>query len=69
MTLYRYKGMENILKRLLKFKRVEIPSSESSHKDLLNLAVNGNIISQSLSDELDKYRGFRHFFFMRMGFY
>ncbi len=57
-----YTGMENILKRILKFKRVIIPSSGSSHKDLLTLAVEEDIISRELSDELDRYRGFRHFF-------
>lgn len=57
-----YTGMENIITRILKFKKVKIPSSASSHKDLLNVAVDGNIISHDLSDKLDKYRGFRHFF-------
>jgi len=57
-----YTGMENILNRILKFMRVKIPGSASSHKDLLNIAVSENIISQELSNKLDKYRGFRHFF-------
>ena len=57
-----YTGMENILIRILKFKKVKIPSSASSHKDLLNVAVDDDILSQDLSDRLDKYRGFRHFF-------
>lgn len=41
---------------------VKIPSSASSHKDLLNVAVDEDILSHDLSDRLDKYRGFRHFF-------
>lgn len=57
-----YTGMENILNRILKFKKVKIPSSASSHKDLLNVTVDEDIISQDLSDKLDKYLGFRHFF-------
>ncbi len=57
-----YTGMENILQRILKFQKVKIPSSASSHKDLLNVVVDEDIISQDLSDKLDKYRGFRHFF-------
>ncbi len=57
-----YSGMENILKRILKFEGVTIVSSHSSHKDLLDHSVAARVISQSLSEELDEYRGFRHFF-------
>lgn len=57
-----YNGMENILKRVLKFKRVSIPVSASWHKDLLDLSVNNQIISLELSKKLDEYRAFRHFF-------
>jgi uncharacterized protein YutE (UPF0331/DUF86 family) len=57
-----FTGMENILKRILTFKNIKIPDSASSHKDLLNIVVDEGIISQELSDNLDKYRGFRHFF-------
>lgn len=63
-----YTGMENILNRILKFKRIKIVSSATSHKDLLNIAVKRKIITQALSDELDKYRGFRHFFVHAYGF-
>lgn len=62
-----YTGMENILKRVLKFKNIKIPDSVSSHKDLLNVVVDKDIISQELSDKLDKYRGFRHFFIHAYG--
>ncbi|RZN34937.1 MAG: hypothetical protein EF813_09525 [Methanosarcinales archaeon] len=57
-----YNGMENILKRVLKFKRISIPVSASWHKDLLDLSVNNQIISLELSKKLDEYRAFRHFF-------
>jgi len=57
-----YNGMENIIKRTLKFKGIPIPSSESWHKDLLDLSVNNKIISLELSNRLDEYRAFRHFF-------
>ena len=63
-----YTGMENIIKRILKFRKVKIRDSVSSHKDLLNIAVHENLISQDLSDKLDKYRGFRHFFTHAYGF-
>lgn len=62
-----YTGMENIIKRVLKYKKVGIPRSDSSHKDLLNVAVDEGIISQKLSDELDRFRGFRHFFIHAYG--
>jgi hypothetical protein len=39
-----YTGMENILKRIIKYKNIEIPVSASSHKDLLNIALEENII-------------------------
>jgi uncharacterized protein YutE (UPF0331/DUF86 family) len=57
-----YNGMENILKRILKFKVISIPVSESFHKDLLDLSVDNQIISFELSKKLDEYRAFRHFF-------
>jgi hypothetical protein len=58
-----YSGMENILKRILKFEGITIPGSQSSHKDLLDHSVAAGVISQSLSEELDEYRGFGTFLF------
>lgn len=63
-----YNGMENILKRILKSKHVAVPDSRSSHKDLLDRSVETGIISEAISDELDEYRGFRHFFIHGYGF-
>lgn len=57
-----YNGMENIIKRILKFKNISIPSSESWHKDLLDLSVDNNIISLELSNRLNEYLAFCHFF-------
>ena len=57
-----YNGMENLLKRALHHLDIPLPHSASSHKDLLDLAVEQKIITQALSEELDAYRGFRHFF-------
>ncbi|MBA7521649.1 hypothetical protein ES705_13760 [subsurface metagenome] len=56
-----YNGIENILKRVLKYKGISIPISESWHKDLLDLSVDNRIISLELSRRLDEYRAFRHF--------
>ena len=57
-----YNGIENILKRILKFKGLSVPLSESWHRDLLDLSVDYQIISLELSRRLDEYRAFRHFF-------
>ncbi len=57
-----YSGIENSLKRILKFKGISIPSSKSWHKDLLDLSVDKNIISKELSNKLNEYLAFRHFF-------
>ena len=56
-----YNGMENILKRILKSKRLSVPVSGSSHKDLLQFAVDNRIVSPELAEQLDAYRAFRHF--------
>lgn len=63
-----YNGIENILKQVLKSESVEIPKSETWHKNLLNLSVSTGIISEKLSDELYEYLGFRHFFVHAYGF-
>jgi uncharacterized protein YutE (UPF0331/DUF86 family) len=57
-----YNGIENILKRILKYEGISVPRSESWHKDLLDLSVDPQIISSELSRKLDEYRAFRHFF-------
>jgi uncharacterized protein YutE (UPF0331/DUF86 family) len=57
-----YTGMENILKRILKFQQIHLLATPSSHKDLLDKAIQQGLISVELSDRLDTYRGFRHFF-------
>lgn len=54
--------MENILKRLLKYQKIHILSTESWHKDLLDLSLEHQIISGNTSQNLDRYRAFRHFF-------
>jgi uncharacterized protein YutE (UPF0331/DUF86 family) len=57
-----YNGMENLLKRILRFKKVHVLNSGTSHKDLLDSAVDHKIITFQLSKRLDEYRAFRHFF-------
>jgi len=63
-----YTGIENILKQILQAKKLAIPHTSSSHKDLLVLAVAEKIISQSLADELLPFLSFRHFFVHAYGF-
>ena len=63
-----YNGIENILKQVLKAKGTEIPKSDTSHKDLLDLSVSNGIISEQLSDQLYEYLTFRHFFIHAYGF-
>lgn len=57
-----YNGIENILKRVLSFKHLEIKDSPTSHKDLLKTAFDSGIISKELYDTLSDYLSFRHFF-------
>ena len=63
-----YNGVENILKQILKAKDIEIPKSDAWHKDLLNLAVSLEIISEKFSDSLYEYLTFRYFFVHAYGF-
>ncbi|MFQ5753531.1 MAG: hypothetical protein ACE5HI_16195 [bacterium] len=57
-----YSGIENLLKLILKYINVPLPESPTSHKDLLAVAVEQEIIPQHLLEALDEYRAFRHFF-------
>lgn len=57
-----YNGIENILKRILKFKRIYVRQSRTYHKDILNISVDNKIITPEISGELEEYLAFRHFF-------
>ena len=63
-----YTGIENILKQILKSEAIQIPRSQTSHKELLNISVTRGIISKRLSDDLYEYLTFRHFFVHAYGF-
>ena len=60
--------MENILKQLLLHKNMSIPETPTWHKDLLNLAVEHNLLTKEISDKIGKYLFFRHFFTHAYGF-
>lgn len=56
-----YNGVENILKQTFKSLSITLPDGPSWHQDLINKAVNENIISENLATEIKRYMGFRHF--------
>jgi hypothetical protein len=47
-----YNGIENIIKRILKSKKVYISPSTTFHKDVLNIAVKKKIISKNCQRNL-----------------
>jgi uncharacterized protein YutE (UPF0331/DUF86 family) len=57
-----YNGVENILKQICNARKYKLPTGDTWHKDLLVLAVENNLISSQLEDELKQYLAFRHFF-------
>jgi len=58
-----YNGIENILKRMLLAKGQSLDMrSPFWHHDLLKAAIDQQIISETLSNGLKNYLGFRHFF-------
>lgn len=60
-----YNGVENILKLALKVQGIEIPASESWHKDFLETARHSSVVSDRLYPALQEFLGFRHVFAKR----
>ena len=58
-----FTGIENILKNALRARGVTSPPvSMTSHRDLIDLALDQGIVDMPLHDDIDEYRAFRHFF-------
>ncbi len=57
-----YNGIENILKQIFKDRKLPLPTGNSWHRDLLNLASEEGIISHSMRDNIGEHLAFRHFF-------
>lgn len=57
-----YNGVENVFKQLVVSKGLNIPQGPSWHIDLIEICVANQIISQTTSEMLKEYLGFRHFF-------
>jgi uncharacterized protein YutE (UPF0331/DUF86 family) len=57
-----YNGVENILKQILLSKNITVPRSDSWHRDLINISVENEVISEDTKQLLGEYLAFRHFF-------
>ncbi len=57
-----YNGIENILKRVLSFRQIDMKDTPTWHKDLLKRSLDIEIINSDLYDTLSNYLSFRHFF-------
>lgn len=57
-----YNACENILKRILLSKKINLPNGANWHKDLIDIAVTNNILTTKTSEDLFSYLVFRHFF-------
>src|SRR3989304_8688349 len=55
-----YNGIENVLKRVLSLKQVEIKDTPTWHRDLLKISSDTGIIPNDLHDTLSNYLSFRH---------
>ncbi len=57
-----YNGIENILKQILIAKNKILPEGVSWHKQLIELSIQEEIITEIAGKALSQYLAFRHFF-------
>ena len=57
-----YNGVEKVLKQIVQARGLEIPPSDSWHRDLVNLASSEQIVCEATAAGLRQYLAFRHFF-------
>ena len=57
-----YNGVENVLKQSIRARGITVSSGQSSHRDLLRIVREHNIVSENLYFDLSLYLAFRHFF-------
>lgn len=57
-----YNGLENILKQILLSKGSDLPTGQSWHRDLIDLAISQKLISEKVAEDVKQYLAFRHFF-------
>jgi len=57
-----YNGIENVLKQVLRARGGALPSGESWHKELIQIASSSGILSEETAVAVREYMAFRHFF-------
>lgn len=57
-----YNGLENVLKQVIRDRGGAVPDGDAWHRELLGLAVELEIVSEKVADQLKSYLAFRHFF-------
>ncbi len=57
-----YNGIENIFRQILRARGLDVPTGDSWHRDLVNLAWAEGIVSETTANQLRQYLAFRHFF-------
>ena len=57
-----YNGIENVIKRIFAFKKMDQKDTPTWHKDMLKKSLDAEIISDDLYRILSNYLSFRHFF-------
>ncbi len=57
-----YNGIENVIKQIIKSKKVSIPHGQNWHRDLLDLALKHKVVNKTVYGSLKQFLAFRHFF-------